>query len=321
MPVRDQLSDKKVAIVVLNYKNSNDTIECLHSLNKITYQNTETIVVDNNSQDDSLACIHQVLIERKVSNIVITESSINTSDKILETTILLQALSNRGYAAGNNLGVRVALARGADYVLILNNDTIVKDDFLEPLIQYSESNTKVGLVGPKVVDEQGNIDLGCARRRPFLLEYFFRIGLGCKILPNNHWIRRHTYKGEYGFDYPREVDIISGCCMLIKKDVFCRIGLLDENTFLYLEEFIIHEKLRNVGLVSAVIPASIIVHKKGRSTAKASCNFINNTARSSLRYYLMQYRHCGRFVTAAIILSTCMPKAFFGKIKASQIST
>jgi len=135
--------NKKVGIVVLNYKNYEDTIACLRSLAEITYQNTEIIVVDNDSQNDSLEYIRKDLVCRHVPYCMFVEDSIDThSYSVSENTILLQSDSNRGYAAGNNIGIRLALERKADYILILNNDTVVEKNFIEPLVQYAEDHNQ-----------------------------------------------------------------------------------------------------------------------------------------------------------------------------------
>ena len=84
-------------------------------------------------------------------------------------------------------------------------------------------------------------------------------------------------------------------------------GLLDENTFLYLEEFILHETLRNAGLVSAVVPSSIIVHKGRQSTAREASEVIRKAGNDSLRHYLVHCRHYPRFIAAAIMLSARNP--------------
>jgi GT2 family glycosyltransferase len=316
LPVNENSINRKVGIVVLNYKNYEDTIDCLRALGKITYPNTETIVVDNNSQNDSLEYIHQYLLGRRVDHVIIEESSIAASAHISEKTILVQSHSNHGYAAGNNLGIRVALARDVDYVLILNNDTLVEAGFLEPLVEYADTHENVGAVGPKVLNTQGHLDPTCVRRRPTLLTYLFNMSPGGKLFPNNRWIRRHYYQGEYCFDQPREIDVLSGCCILLKSNVFQRVGLLDENTFLFLEEFILHERLRYAGLSSAVIPASVIVHKQQRSTAKEPPEFVRNAGLASRRYYLTHYRKFSRLAVGAIMLSTCSPKAFLRRLKA-----
>lgn len=309
----ENVTNSKVAIVVLNYKNYNDAIECLHSLANITYPNTETIVVDNNSQNDSLAHIGRDLSARQVPHVVIEEKAIDASGHFPEKTILVQAIGNRGYAAGNNLGIRVALARGAEYVLLLNNDTLVDRGFLEPLVRYAGFHEGVAAVGPKVVDPQGNIDTACARRRLTPGECFFRVGVGRRLFPNNRWTRRPVYKGEYCFDRPRQVDVLSGCCILLKSKVLKAIGLLDEKTFLYLEEFVLHEKLREAGLASAIVPDSTIVHKYGQSTADAPSAFIAKARRDSLRYYLIHYRQYPRVIAEALIIATRSPAEFFRK--------
>jgi GT2 family glycosyltransferase len=297
---REKIDELKVSIIILNYKNYHDTIACLHSLAEVTYLNAEIVVVDNDSQNDSLKYIYNDLKHSGICSAFIDEGAIGISSEIKENIILVQSANNRGYAAGNNLGIRVALAREAEFVLILNNDTLVEKDFLEPLVKYAEAHKEVGAIGPKVLDVNGNIDHTCARRRPTLISYFFRLGIGRKLFPDNRWIRQHIYKDEYDFQYPFAVDILSGCCMMIKSSVFEKVGLLDENTFLYLEEFIIHEKISNISLISVINPYSIIVHKHGGSTSKISQRSVNKAEKESLKYYLKYYRSCSDFMISVI---------------------
>ena len=297
----------KVGIVILNYKNYEDTIECLRSLDKVTYLNKEIFVVDNASQNDSLKYIQSDLLIRNINHAFIDGNEFNHDQPVDCKIYLFQSLDNRGYAAGNNYGIRLAMMRNAEYILILNNDTEVKIDFLEYLIEYADKHPEIGAVGPKVLDINGNIDLTCARRKRTPLSYFFCIGIGSKIFPNNRYLLRHSYQGEYFFDLPKEVDVLSGCCMMIKSRVFERIGLFDENTFLYLEEFIIYEKLNNIVMISFVVPNSVILHKKGKSKNKISSDIINTIAKKSLRYYLREYKNYGKIVTEIILLSTSNP--------------
>src|SRR3989339_346256 len=117
-----------VYILILNWNGKEDTLECLSSLKKIDYPNYKTIVIDNGSTDDSVK-----IINKKYPKIKIIENK-----------------KNLGYAEGNNVGIRYALKNKADYVLILNNDTIVDKKFLTELVKVGESNEKVGIVGPNV---------------------------------------------------------------------------------------------------------------------------------------------------------------------------
>ena len=119
-------TEKAVYIIVLNYKNLADTVACLASLRKITYNKYRIVVVDNDSQDGSYESL-----------------------KAQETDCcVLQSGENRGYAAGNNIGIRYALEQGAEYVCILNNDVETEPDFLTKLVRYMESAPDVGMTGP-----------------------------------------------------------------------------------------------------------------------------------------------------------------------------
>ena len=110
----------KVAIILLNYNNYRDTFNCLDSLKKLTYSNYETIVVDNNSSNDSLYYLRQ----RTDKNLTVIDSG-----------------RNGGFAFGNNIGIQKALENNADYIMLLNNDTLVTPDFLEKLLLcFSNSN-------------------------------------------------------------------------------------------------------------------------------------------------------------------------------------
>ncbi len=259
-----------VCIVVLNYRNHADTVECVRSVEAVNYPNYRIIIVDNASGNDSEEVLRREFKEH----------------------VFIQTGRNRGYAAGNNAGIAYALDAGADYVLILNNDTRVAPDFLDKLVDYAEADPSAGVLGPKIVKESGEIDLNCARRRPSLPDYFWRVGPGRWLLPNNRWIRAHYYMDEYDFDEPRKVDVISGSCMLIRRSVLQETGLLDERTFLFLEEFILHEKVRRTGYSTVIVPSSTVVHKGhssvGRKNLRAVCASLK-----SLNHYLRNYREFG----------------------------
>jgi len=260
-----------VYIVILNYRNYTDTIECVCSVEAVKYRNYRIIIVDNGSDNESEEILRGEFHKH----------------------VFIQTGENRGYAAGNNAGIEYALDAGADYVLILNNDTRVEPDFLEKLVDYAESNPGVGVLGPKIVTETGELDISCARRRPLFPDYFWRVGPGKWLFPENRWIKRHYYMDEYDFQEPMEVDVISGSCMLIRCKLLREIGLLDENTFLFLEEFILHEKVRRTGFSTVIVPSSRIVHKGHSSIGKKNYRAIAESLRS-LNYYLCNYREFGR---------------------------
>jgi GT2 family glycosyltransferase len=293
--------DKKVVIVVLNYKNYQDTIECIKSIKKITYKNYEVVVVDNKSENDSLSYIADYLRNLDAQFALIDEAGISNAQHIKEKIILLQSSKNGGYAAGNNLGIRVGLERAADYLMILNNDTVVTSGFLEPLVRYANEYKKVGVIGPKVLDVKGDIEYSCARRHMTMVDYIFLHNIMARLFPDNRWIRRHIYKGEYDFKSPKIVDVLSGCCMLFNAKFFSDGNLLDENTFLFYEEFIIYEKIRAAGYISVINPDSVIIHKHGKSTSTRSLRIIENYLLDSGKYYFINYRRNNKYVVGFII--------------------
>ena len=205
--------------------------------------------------------------------------------------ILIQSSSNLGFAAGNNLGIRYVLSKGhSDYIMLLNNDIIVRKDFLVKLLSFMEDHSTAGVAGPKIIDEKGEIDKNNLRRRLRLLDIIFIMGIGKALLPNNRWQKRHRYTDEYNFKYPKKIDIINGACMLFKTKVLKNIGLLDENTFLHLEEFILHEKLRRTNWGTWIIPDSEIIHKGSKAISLRTSSFMRKVTLESLVYYLKNYR-------------------------------
>lgn len=307
-----------VAIVILNYKNWQDTIECLQSVLNITYTHTRIIVVDNDSQNNSLAYIESWLAGASYECLLLDQEKSEKGDFIEKRFVLIQAALNRGYAAGNNIGIRWAIRAGDKYVLILNNDTLVQDDFLEPLVGFIDTRVSVGMVGPKIIRTSGEIDKACARRRPEALDYVFRVGLLGMLFPNNLWQRRHYYVGEYDFKKPFQVDMISGSCMLGRTDILDATGLLDEHTFLYFEEAILHEKLRDLGISTWIVPSSQIIHKGGQST-KTNNNYLCILQKSmkSLVYYLEVYRNYPKWLINILLVNQ---RLVYGILKLRNLS-
>lgn len=221
----------KVGIVTVNYKGVEDTIECVHSLQSIDYPNFEVIVVDNGSQDGSV---------RKLV-------------KIKNLITLISLPENTGYTGGNNAGIQCALDKSCEYILLLNNDTTVNKNFLSILVDTLQKDKDIGLVGPKIyysdkenilVSEGGEINL---KKGPFL------------NINQNQTDKKL-------FTEPVDREYISGCCMLVKKEVFQKIGLLDQKYFCYVEDIDFCVRCRKSGFKTVYEPRSIIHHKTSRAT-------------------------------------------------------
>ena len=193
--------NKKVYIILLNYNGWKDTVECVKSLAVIKGTDTHIVVVDNCSTDDSVERLKTELAD--------------------EVTLLL-ADENNGFSAGNNIGIKYALKNHADYVLLLNNDTVTDQDFLTPLVEFASRTP----------------DCGCISSRIY---YYYEKN---KIWFDGGAFHPYNCRAEhYRFDEDgstvtgiHEATFISGCCMLIPATVIRKIGLMDERYFLYVED-------------------------------------------------------------------------------------
>lgn len=233
----------KVTVIILNWNGWKDTIECLESLYKINYPNYNVILVDNNSMDDSISKIREYcsgkieiksdffeynpnnkpikIIEYSEKEIKDLNDEYLSSDKLL----IIKNDENYGFAEGNNIGIRYALNNlDSDYILLLNNDTVVDEKFLNELVDAAESNDEIGAVGPKTYyyNEKNMIQWTAGG---FLEPKYFKVE---SIGPFE------IDKGQY--DMNQELDYIIGSCVLCKRNVIEKVGLLDHGYFMYFED-------------------------------------------------------------------------------------
>jgi GT2 family glycosyltransferase len=220
-----------VYVIVLNWNLCHDTIECVESVLKATYPNFSILIVDNGSTDDSV----QVLSER------------------FPDLPLLQLPENRYYAGGNNAAIAQAISAGADYIMLLNNDTVVHPDFLNSLVDAMNKDSSLAAVGG-IVYFYGEDKLiqSTGEYINFRSGYTYTLG--------------HRDKDLNQFAYPRKVDYITGAAILIRSAVLKTIGLLDEHLMLYCEETDWCLRARTKGYRVMFTPNSKVFHKGSIST-------------------------------------------------------
>ncbi len=222
----------KVSIIIVNYNQPLVTCECLNSLREVNYRNKEIFVVDNGS-----------LPENRVN--VIDYPEVN----------FIQSERNLGFAGGNNLAIEQS---NGDYILLLNNDTEVPSDFIEPLLNTFVEYPDAGIVSPKIIFYNENR----------LIQY-----AGTEAI-NPFTCRGHTIgykeKDEGQHNHLMKTDLAHGACMMIKREVVNKIGKLCEDFFLYYEEYDYCEMAKNAGFTIYFNGFSHILHKESVSVGRFS---------------------------------------------------
>jgi GT2 family glycosyltransferase len=295
--------NNKTAIVILNYKNYTETINCINSIYAHIQKELLCIIaVDNASGNNSLSYINDSFKTRYNVKEVDAAETATTNDADI---FLIQSHINKGYAAGNNLGLEFAYNAGFGYLMVLNNDTLFIEDSLTILKHTLDKHQNVLCVGPLLVKGDGvQIDYNCAKRRPTPADIFKASYFG-RWLKNDDWKNSYYYLKKYpNLNEPIVVDVISGSCMLFRADKLQSIGFFDSKTFLYYEEAILHEKGKAVGLVMMLDPTTTVVHLGAQTTkSQSTSSFILQCEYNSLKHYIKTYRKFDKLTTAGLLLS------------------
>jgi len=193
-------SSPYVISVILNTNRRDDTLACLASLQGNTYREHKAVVLDNASTDGSVDAIRTAFPQVEV----------------------VQLTANLGYAGNNNVGIRQAMKEHPEWILLLNEDTVLAPECLERMVEAGAADPRIGIIGPLVYHFDS----------PDVIQ-----SAGGKL--DRYWQASHIGQNQrdYGqFIQPRDVDWISGCCIVIRRQVMEQVGVLDERYFYYWEE-------------------------------------------------------------------------------------
>lgn len=219
------MSDPLVVTIILNTNRRDDTLECLASLAGGSYSNQRTIVLDNDSTDGSVPAIQAAF----------------------PAVEILPLVENRGYAGNNNVGIRAALDAGADWVLILNEDTVLERRCVEEMVRVGESDPRIGMVGPLVLHHD----------EPHCIQ-----SAGGRLGPAWESIHRLRNEQAQGQDVtPLQVDWLTGCSLLVRRALIEQVGAIDERFFYYWEETEWCVRAGRQGWQMILAPAARLWHK------------------------------------------------------------
>lgn len=239
-------SPVRLSIIIVNWNGTDDTVECLASIpsaqsNDVTL---DVIVVDNGSKIDPTNPIRVAYPQAK----------------------LIRLDRNLGFAAGCNIGIKKAIERDADFILLLNNDTVIQPGLFETLVRSVGVDAKIGIVGPLIYATDGKgIDFAGA-------EINFALGK-FKHLQHEREAKERSY----------ETDYVSGCCMMISRTVIEQAGLLDEKLFAYFEDVDLCVRAREAEFRIAYVPNASVLHKGSASTRRT----LAEGDTSALKHYLI----------------------------------
>lgn len=238
------MSQPSVSVVIINWKTPELLAQCLDSIASADSgaSDFELLIVDNNSEDGSVEMLKQRFPHVR----------------------LIENKENVGFSRACNQVIPLAKGR---HVLLLNPDTVVKDDAISKMAAYLDANPDAGAVGPKVLNSDGTLQLACRRAFPSLEASFFRLTYLSRLFPRNEKFARYNM-GHLDENEIADVDALSGSCMMVRSSVIQKIGLLDEDIFMFGEDIDWCWRIKEDGWRVVYIPHSIIYHIHGASARK-----------------------------------------------------
>ena len=249
-----------LSCIIVNYYSSASLKKCLRSvyetLRKITF---EVIIVDNSKNDQGMASLKESYPQVQV----------------------IHNASNVGFAKANNQAVLTAKGKT---LLFLNPDTILSDQAIEGMVAHLESNPDIGALGPKVLDTDGSLQYSCRRFPTLMTGFFNRYSLLSRWFPGNRFTVQYLMK-DFDHEEIREVDWLSGCCLMVPRTIFKKTGGFDEHYFLFNEDIDLCRAIGQHGFKVMYFPVAKITHLVSTSNSKVPARIIIKRHRGMKHYY------------------------------------
>ena len=249
----------KFSVVTVNYESWPYTLRCVDSLHDTGYEDFEVVVVDND-QGEPPEIPHPVRLIRNPENV--------------------------GFARACNQGANLS---GGENVLFINPDTLVEGGFFESLEAFLEENPRAGVIGPKIVGFEGEIQLTARKELSFVSGILGRTSLLTRLFPKNPLVRR-LFPAAKKLGGPTAVDWIAGTCMAVRRRTLEEIGGMDERFFMYFEDADLCRRARDAGWLVYYLPQVEVLHHSGASSGNRPLA-IWNLHKSAFLYHRKHGRH------------------------------
>jgi GT2 family glycosyltransferase len=275
-----------VDIIIVNYKSTDYLLKCLESVYASVNGLPANVFVHDNASGNGINRVNDQFPQAKVCH--------NTY--------------NMGFSASINKTIKQT---SSPFVVLLNPDSVVIDGFFESAIKYMKENPNVGIIGPKILDQDGSVQ-GSARIFPnFLSGFFGRTSLMTRLFPDNPITRQNFFTKQHKGKDPINVDWVSGACMVARRDMINDVGYMDEQYFLYFEDIDWCKAIWQKGWRVVYFPKASIVHYGGVSSSKKPFRSIFEFHVSSYRYFIKHTKWPKKVLLPAAILgisARCMFK-------------
>jgi hypothetical protein len=254
-----------LSVVVVSFNGKDYLRRCLASLLEHTKGvSFEAIVVDNASRDGSAQ-----MVEDEFPQVALIRLPVNV-----------------GFAAGCNRGIERA---AGDFVLLLNPDTELAQDAFSPMVAYCRENPSVGILGPRLLNSDGSLQLSCRHFPSHMTSLFNRQSILTRLFPKNRFSRRYLMT-DWAHDRIEQVDWLAGACVMLRRDMLERIGGMDEGYFMYIEDVDLCYRAHQAGYDVVYFPQVAVTHHIGKSTETMPNRSIVQWHQSMWRYYRKHMR-------------------------------
>lgn len=276
------LEESLVYIISVNFNAAEHTIEMINSLKDIEYKNYRIVVVDNGSNFSDYKKLKQ----------------------IEDSCILIRSEVNLGFSGGNNIGIKRAIEDKAEYILLLNNDTIVKKSFLNKLVESMVEND-ADLVCPKILNYYNKE----------IINYAGGDIVAYKGAVNIYGLGEHDSEK---YNCVKNITFAHGCCLLISTEVLIKVGGLEDSYFLYFEDTDLSAKLNLLGKRMIYEPKSIIYHKESVSTKKFSDNYQYYFCRNRLQFIKRNIKYPVKIIALLYTALYMLKHLLYGDFKSKN---